>query len=88
MESTVINQLKKALACKDDKELRLRVEVLLEILEENKKLVPKKLEMIQPTVQPTVQPAVPTVSDRPVIPQRNPFMGGGEELTYTRPEGT
>ena len=34
MNGMVIKQLEKALECKDDKELRLRVEVLLDILKE------------------------------------------------------
>lgn len=72
---TIINQLKKALEC-EDQELRLRVEVLLDMLNDTK---------VQP-VQPFPTIPRPTAQPQPTGP--GAIMGRGEELTYTRPEGT
>lgn len=81
MDGVTIKQLEKALACKDDKELRLRVEVLLDILKER---VPQP---IQPIQRP-VQPAQPPKQKRTPQPKSAGAIVGGEQITYSRPPGT
>lgn len=85
---TVINQLKKALASKDDKELRLRVEVLADMLEETQP-VPLTLP-IQPRYEEPVQQAQPGTfrSPRAKGPSGPGAIVGGEQLTYRRPPNT
>lgn len=95
---TVINQLKKALASKDDKELRLRVEVLADMLEETQ---PAPLTLpIQPS-QPAA-PLSPYYESTPTPGLKPPYkitsrnkgpngpgaIVGGEQINYTRPAGT
>jgi hypothetical protein len=53
MNQVIINQLEKALKCKDDKELRLRVEVLLDMLKEETPR-PTYIPVSQPIPNPTV----------------------------------
>ena len=89
MQETIIRQLEKALSCKDDKELRLRVEVLLDLIKTQQPtpFIP------QPMPQPTPQqlPTTPTVSG-----QSSPKVNGAgaissinsEQITYKRPKGT
>lgn len=80
--NTVIAQLEKALKCKDDKELRLRVEVLVDILKDQ-----------QP--RPIPQPAQSSQPVSSALPQQTPQVNGagaivsnGEQINYTRPKGT
>lgn len=100
---TVIKQLRKALDAKDDKgakddeKLRLRVEVLADMLEET-----------QPITLP-IQPSQPATPLNPYYYESNPTPGlkppykttsrskgpngpgaivGGEQINYTRPAGT
>lgn len=80
--NTVIAQLEKALECKDDKELRLRVEVLVDILKDQ-----------QP--RPIPQPAQSSQPVPSALPQKTPQVNGagaivsnGEQINYTRPKGT
>lgn len=80
--NTVIAQLEKALKCKDDKELRLRVEVLVDILKDQ-----------QP--RPIPQPAQSSQPVPSTLPQQTPQVNGagaivsnGEQINYTRPKGT
>lgn len=88
--NTVIAQLEKALKCKDDKELRLRVEVLVDILKDQQR------PAITPTVTPTPQttyyevPPKPTVSGQasPKINGAGAIVSNGEQINYTRPKGT
>lgn len=90
MYNTVIAQLEKALKCKDDKELRLRVEVLVDILKDQQRPV------ITPTVTPTPQPTYYEVPPKPTVSgQASPKINGagaivsnGEQINYTRPKGT
>lgn len=93
MYNTVITQLEKALKSKDDKELRLRVEVLLDMLKDQQRPI------ITPTVTPpTVAPQTtyyeappkPTVSGQasPKINGVGAIVSNGEQINYTRPKGT
>lgn len=88
MQATTIRQLEKALECKDDKELRLRVEVLLDMIKEQ-----------QPVFIPQTQPIQPTTYDIPkptVTGNSNPKVNGAgsissvnsEQITYRRPPNT
>lgn len=81
MYNTIIKQLEKALECKDDKELRLRVEVLLDIVKSNQPV------QIQPQVQPLIRPQEPHLA-QPQVKGVGAIVSNGEEITYTRPEGT
>lgn len=96
MNGMVIKQLEKALECKDDKELRLRVEVLLDILKEQ----PER--PVIPSQQPI--PPSPTwyeVGDVPkpaakITGKKNGQVRGAgsitsfdsEQINYSRPAGT
>lgn len=83
---TVIKQLRKALDAKDDKELRLRVEVLADMLEETQ---PAPLTLpIQPRYEDPVQPNVYRSPARSKGPSGPGAILGGEQLTYRRPAGT
>lgn len=85
----IIKMLEKALSKKDDKELRLRVEVLVEMLKETKPTTPTFPVIPQPTVQQPIQPRYeePTKVSSPKVVGSGPIVGG-EQLTYKRPKGT
>lgn len=93
MQATIIRQLEKALECKDDTELRLRVEVLLDLIKDQTppQIIP----------QPMPQPVQTTYDDRLLNPptvsgQSSPKVNGvgaissinSEQITYKRPKGT
>lgn len=96
---TIIKQLEKALECKETKELRLRVEVLLDML----KAIP---EQTRPAVIPTqpVQPLPTYYESSDQNPLKPPYKvtsktqkinGAGaitstnsEQINYIRPKGT
>ena len=99
--STIIKQLEKALAKKDDKELRLRVEVLVDML----KAMPEPVR--PPVVLPSQSPTQPlptyyeTSDPNPLKPpykvtSGTPKINGAgaitsansEQINYTRPKGT
>lgn len=86
--NTVIAQLEKALKCKDDKELRLRVEVLVDILKDQQRPV------ITPTVTPAPQPTyydankITVETKQPKINGAGAIVSNGEQINYTRPKGT
>lgn len=88
MYNTVIVQLEKALKCKDDKELRLRVEVLVDILKDQQR------PAITPTVTPTPQPTyyeankITVETKQPKINGAGAIVSNGEQINYTRPKGT
>lgn len=90
MYNSVIKQLEKALKSKDDKELRMRVEVLLDMLKD------QQPHPVVPTVAPTPQttyyeaPPKPTVSGQasPKINGAGAIVSNGEQINYTRPKGT
>ena len=76
---TVIKQLEKALECEDDKELRLRVEILLDFLKDRNT---PQYEVRQPVQMPQpVQPSQPTPRGA------GPIISNGEQINYTRPKG-
>lgn len=92
---TIIKHLEKALACKESKELRLRIEVLLDMLKE---------EPARPTFIPA-QPATPLPTyfetdapkiTPPTVTSQQPRINGAgaitsansEQITYKRPKGT
>ena len=89
MQATIIRQLEKALECKDDKELRLRVEVLKE--QQPAPYIP----------QPMPQPMQTTYDEKLLTPptvtgQSSPKVNGAgaissinsEQIQYKRPKGT
>lgn len=87
MQATIIRQLEKALECKDDKELRLRVEVLLDMIKEQQ---PQPMYIPQQPSQPVQQPV------QPVSGSSSPRVNGAgaissmnsEQIQYKRPRGT
>lgn len=89
----IIKQLEKALNNKDDKELRLRVEVLVDILKESKArpFTPPSqpvLPRYEEPSQPSLQPPYKVTSQSNKINGAGPIVGGGEQITYQRPKGT
>lgn len=86
----IIKQLEKALSKKDDKELRLRVEVLVDMLKETRS-VPTPVSVPFPTyydTTPTPKPPYKVTSQSNKINGAGPIVGGGEQITYQRPKGT
>lgn len=89
----IIKQLEKALNKKDDKELRLRVEVLVDILKESKPLIPTPMSVPNqpilprfdntPVPQPTVTSKQPRINGPGAITSAN-----SEQINYKRPKGT
>lgn len=81
----IIKQLEKALSKKDDKELRLRVEVLVDMLKETRPSIP-----VQPVhyEEPLPQTPYKVTQQSNKINGAGPIVGGGEQITYQRPEGT
>lgn len=78
---TIIKQLEKALECKELKEMKMRVEVLLDILKESVVRTPMSQPMQQPAPQP-VQPVQPKLAGSGAI------VSNGEEIRPVRPAGT
>lgn len=88
----IIKQLEKALKEKDDKTLRLRVEVLVDILKESNVPVfrpqpvapqPTYFDTNQKVPQPTVTMKQPKINGAGAITSAN-----SEQITYKRPKGT
>ena len=88
----IIKQLEKALNKKDDKELRLRVEVLVDILKESNMPVfrpqpatpqPTYFDTNQKVPQPTVTAKQPRINGPGAITSAN-----SEQINYKRPKGT
>lgn len=76
---TIIKQLEKALECKELKEMKMRVEVLVDILKESgPTFIPARQ---QPTPQPTPQPQQPRVAGAGAIVSTN-----SEQLPLVRPD--
>lgn len=92
----IIKQLEKALNKKDDKELRLRVEVLVDMLKETRSAPMPVLTPNQPATPlqpyydstPTLKPPYKVTSQSNKINGAGPIVGGGEQITYQRPKGT
>lgn len=91
-KDTIVKQLEKALNKKDDNELRLRVEVLVDILKESKAqplVQPQPAQPILPRYEePSLQPPYKVTSQSNRINGAGPIVGGGEQINYTRPKGT
>lgn len=83
-KQTIIKQLEKALSCKEDKEMRLRVEVLVDILKNTQpaQLGPAPAQAAQPTALQGANAAPIDTTPRYTM-SRN-----GEQLNYSRPAGT
>lgn len=96
----IIKMLEKALSKKDDKELRLRVEVLVDMLKESKNVAPlpslPSLPSQSPVAPlptyydntPTLKPPYEVTSSPNKINGPGPIVGGGEQINYKRPKGT
>lgn len=90
----IIKQLEKALNKKDDKELRLRVEVLVDMLKESSPtppvFVPAPATPLKPYYDntPTLKPPYEVTSSSNKINGAGPIVSGGEQITYKRPKGT
>lgn len=92
----IIKQLEKALAKKDDKELRLRVEVLVDMLKETRTVVPAPILPQRPATPlkpyydntPALKPPYEVTAGSNRINGAGPIVGGGEQINYKRPKGT
>lgn len=86
----IIKQLEKALNKKDDKELRLRVEVLVDILKESKArpIIPPSQPIPPRYEEPSLEPPYKVTSQSNKINGAGPIVGGGEQINYSRPKGT
>lgn len=91
MYNSVIKQLEKALECKDE-ELRIRIEVLVDMLKESDIPVARPVAPTLPTYynnQPTLDMNKVTVSNNPPkIKGPGAIISNGEQINYTRPAGT
>lgn len=86
---TIIKQLKKALSCKDDKEMRMRVEVVVDVLEQTSAPTTSFPAIPSPTVQvaaPIPQALTGTTSNSTT--PKFTMSKNGEQLNYERPAGT
>lgn len=89
MYNTIITQLEKALKSKDDKELRLRVEVLLDMLKDQQpRPMPQPVQSSQsvPSALPQQTPQIQQTS--PKVNGAGAIVSNGEQINYTRPKGT
>ena len=84
----IIKQLEKALSKKDDKELRLRVEVLVDMLKETRPSIPVQPVRYEEPLPQLPQTPYKVTSQSNKINGAGPIMGGGEQITYQRPKGT
>ena len=94
MYNVIISQLEKALECDDDKELRLRVEVLLDVIKDQRPSFPT------PQTLPQVSPQGPAnnstyLENKPTLTNNSPKINGpgaivstGEQINYRRPPNT
>lgn len=97
MYNVIISQLEKALECDDDKELRLRVEVLLDVIKDQRPSFPQVTPQTFPQGYPQ-EPAKITSTyfkNEPTLTNNPPKINGpgaivstGEQINYKRPEGT
>lgn len=94
MYQTIIKQLEKALECEDDKELRLRVEVLVDMIKDQ---TPPQIIPPQPISQPIqtiyddkllAPPTVTGSSSTRVNGSGSISSVNSEQINYTRPKGT
>lgn len=95
MYNVIISQLEKALECDDDKELRLRVEVLLDVIKD------QRPSLITPQTFPQGFPQKPAeitstyFKNEPTLTNNPPKINGpgaivstGEQINYKRPPNT
>ena len=98
MYNVIISQLEKALECDDDKELRLRVEVLLDVIKDQRPSFPTPQTFPQtfPQTSPQEQrnnstyfESIPNpTSNSPKINGPGAIVSTGEQINYKRPAGT
>lgn len=90
MYNTVLSQLKKALECKDDKELRLRVSVIVDFMEEEGSAQPFPQTSPQPQPLPTYYENKPqkVTADTSNYINGAPASMGRDQINYSRPAGT
>ena len=92
MYQTIIKQLEKALECKDDKELRLRVEVLVDMIKDQQpQIIPQPMpQPIQTTYDEKLltPPTVTGSSSTRVNGSGSISSVNSEQINYTRPKGT
>lgn len=92
----IIKQLEKALKEKDDKTLRLRVEVLVDILKESKPLMPTPMSVPNTPLTPLPTYYDSTPVPKPTVTAKQPRINGpgaitsanSEQINYKRPKGT
>ena len=91
MYNSIIKQLEKALECKDE-ELRIRIEVLVDMLKEADISVARPVAPTLPTYynnQPTLNSNKVTVSNTPPkINAPGAIISNGEQINYRRPPNT
>lgn len=97
---TIIKHLEKALACKENKELRLRIEVLLDMLKEEPArpvFIPTQTPVeplrpyysTEPTLDKELKPPYKVTSGAPKINGAGAITSANsEQINYTRPKGT
>ena len=83
MYNTIITQLEKALKSKEDKELRLRVEVLLDMLKDQQPKPVAQSSQYAPSALPQQ-----TTQTQPQVNGAGAIVSNGEQINYTRPKGT
>lgn len=90
MYNVIISQLEKALECDDDKELRLRVEVLLDVIKDQRPSFPAPQTFPQePVTNSTYFENKPTLTNNsPKINGPGAIVSTGEQINYRRPAGT
>ena len=94
MYNVIISQLEKALECDDDKELRLRVEVLLDVIKDQRPSFPTPQTFPQTFPQEqrnnsTYFENIPNpTSNSPKINGPGAIVSTGEQINYRRPPNT
>lgn len=94
MYNVIISQLEKALECDDDKELRLRVEVLLDVIKDQRPSFPAPQTFPQVSPQGSANNSA-YFENKPTLTNNSPKINGpgaivstGEQINYKRPAGT
>ena len=94
MYNVIISQLEKALECDDDKELRLRVEVLLDVIKDQRPSFPAPQTFPQVSPQGLANNST-YFENKPTLTNNPPKINGpgaivstGEQINYKRPAGT
>lgn len=94
MYNVIISQLEKALECDDDKELRLRVEVLLDVIKDQRPSFPTPQTFPQVSPQGSANNST-YFENKPALTNNPPKINGpgaivstGEQINYRRPPNT